>query len=300
MPAARFGHPPCRLRQNCAHRGSGLAGSIGALVLGATALLAGVLGCARPAEERHLDAMREEIDRIEQDRDSEIARARLTGEGDEAAPRAAAPRGPASGPTPEPVSIGYPAEAAVDDTADTEDPAPRPSIRILGTPRPGGHGMWRGDDRVEQSGVDDGSGGQPSALDPEAPKAYDAALALVSARKYDAALDALAAFLVKWPDHPYANNAMYWRGECYFARGDYVHAREQFAGVVDRFPAGNKAPDALLKLGMSAAKAGDPAGARDAYARLARDYPQSQAAHKIPAATGDAPAPPGPSPQDHR
>jgi tol-pal system protein YbgF len=261
-----------------------------------------VLGCARPAEERHLDAMREEIDSIEQDRDRANARAGLTGDGDEAQPKGTGTHGSGSGPAPEPVTIGYPGAdpGPADDAADTEDPAPRPSIRILGTPRPGGRGMWRGDDRVEQTGIDDGAGARPSALDPEAPKAYEAALALVSAHKYDAALDALAAFLVKWPDHPYADNAMYWRGECYFARGDYAHAQEQFAGVVDRFPGGNKAPDALLKLGMSAARAGDQSKAREAYARLAREYPQSQAAHKIPAATGDAPRPQGPSPEDHR
>jgi tol-pal system protein YbgF len=265
-------------------------------------LVIGVSGCARPAEERHLDAMREEIDRIEQDRDSENARAGLAGDGDEAPSQAGGSRAGARDlkAPPEPVSIGYPGEPDAEESVDTEDPAPRPSIRILGTPRPTGRGMWRGDDRVEQTGLDQGGAERPSALDPEARKAYDAALALVSARNYDAALDALAAFLVKWPDHPYADNAMYWRGECYFAKGDYAHAQEQFAGVVDRFPAGNKAPDALLKLGMSAAKAGDPAKARDAYARLAREYPQSQAAHKIPAATGDGPKPPGPSPEDHR
>jgi tol-pal system protein YbgF len=202
------------------------------------------------------------------------------------------------------VNIGFEGDTSVEDATDTEDPAPRPSIRILGSPHPSGRGPWRADDRVEQSGVTDGasggvSGGGSSALDPAAKPAYDAALALVTAHKYQEGLDALAAFLVRWPDHPYADNAMYWRGECYFALGDYSRAAEQFDGAISRFPAGNKAPDALLKLGMCATRTGDSARAREIFSRLARDYPQSAAARRIPpAASGAGPA--GPSPEEHR
>jgi tol-pal system protein YbgF len=271
-----------------------------------SAMAAGVAGCARSAEERQLDAMREEIDHLQHERDREDSRAGLMGtdEGDGTPATPGRPGAPPSAASSEPVAIGTDDQPAPDDLVDPEDPTPRPSIRILGTARPAGRGAWRGEDHVEQSGMaDNGTAGageeRPSALDPEAKPAYDAALALVTAHKYDAALDALAAFLVKWPDHPYADNAMYWRGECYFARGDYAHAAEQFEGVLTRFPAGNKAPDALLKLGMCAARTGDAARAKELYARLARDYPQSAAARHIPPATAGATAP-GPSPEDHR
>ena len=56
---------------------------------------------------------------------------------------------------------------------------------------------------------------------------------------------------------------MYWRGECYFAKGDYLHAAEQFEGAVARFPAGQQGPDALLKLGMCEQKLGNPAKAKE-------------------------------------
>ena len=137
-------------------------------------------------------------------------------------------------------------------------------------------------------------------LDPAASGAYDAAMSLVNAKQYDKALDAFAAFLVRWPDHPYANNAMYWRGECYFARGDYRRAAEQFEGVVARFPAGNKAPDALLKLGMSQQRLGDPVKAKESFDRLTELYPQSDAARRIPPVTIPATTPRGPAPEDHR
>ncbi len=273
------------------------------LVVCAVALAAG--GCARSAEERQLDSMREEIDKLQHDRDSANARSGLLEtDGDGTQGPASAPGAPAPGQTSatDAVTLALDTEQGSDDFVDTEDPTPRPSIRILGSARPNGRGAWRGDDRVEQTGPADSSGAddRPSALDPAAKPAYDAALALVTARQYDGALDALAAFLVKWPDHPYADNAMYWRGECYFARGDYAHASEQFEGVLTRFPAGNKAPDALLKLGITAQKMGDPARAKELFARLARDYPQSPAARHVPPATAPAVTPSGPSPEDHR
>ncbi len=126
--------------------------------------------------------------------------------------------------------------------------------------------------------------------DTEAKRAYDAALSLVNARQFDQALDALATFLVKWPDDPYAENAMYWRGECYFARGDYHRASEQFDGTLKRFPSGNKSADALLKLGMSDQKLGKPTKAKECFERLVRQYPESDAARRVPTVVGVSPA----------
>ena len=136
--------------------------------------------------------------------------------------------------------------------------------------------------QVEQlEDVADPASAAPS-LDPQAKRAYDEAVTLVGAKRYDEALDAFAAFLVRWPDHPYADHAMFWRGECYFARGEYGRAAEQLEGVLARFPAGSKAPDALLKLGMTYKKLSNPAKARQCFARLLTDFPQTDAAHRIP------------------
>jgi tol-pal system protein YbgF len=264
-------------------------------------------GCARSAEERQLDSMRDEIDKLQRDRDTEDSKTGLLASEDEEATRrleaapAALPRSsPPQATDPLRIGSGGEGDEATDDAVDPEDPTPRPSIRILGSPHPAGRGSWRSDDRVEESGTTDAPGGAPpSALDPAAKPAYDAALALVTAHKYPAALDALAAFVVRWPDHPYADNAMYWRGECYFALGDYAHAAEQFEGVLTRFPAGNKAPDALLKLGMCAQRTGDAARAKDLFAHLAHDYPDSPAARRIPPVSAGIAAP-GPSSEDHR
>lgn len=248
----------------------------------ATALFLGTqLGCARSAEERQLDSMRADIERIQADRDLEAqptADPEPVGSGPKAPP--AAPGPPAIAPPPPELSSAPPSDGLdVDDYADPEDTSPRPMIRVFGSPRTSGRGRG-GEDRIEQIGGDDTGG---STLDPEAKRAYDAALSLVNGRQYAPALEALTAFLVKWPDHPYADHAMYWRGECYFAQGDYARASEQFEGVVARFPAGMKAPDALLKLGLCHQKLGHSAQARASFDRLIQDYPQSDAAHHAPA-----------------
>jgi tol-pal system protein YbgF len=243
---------------------------------------AGLLGCARSAEERQLDEMRATIEEVQAERD-DAERDMMAASAAESRAAIAAPVRPAPSATPPPAVA---VETGVDEnneseSPDTEDPTPRPTIRVVGTPRLG-RGGWR-EDQVERSDVETGANAErPSALDPEAKRTYDAALALVAAHRYDRALEELAAFLVKYPDHPYADNAMYWRGECYFAKGDYLRAAEQFEGAFTRFPAGNKAPDALLKLGMSHLKLGNPAKAKECFDRLAQTYPTSDAARRIP------------------
>lgn len=287
------------------------------LVLGLAALAgslggAASVGCARTAEERQLDDMREEIERLQVDRDRANERAlhpEPTAEGTSRV-SPSSPAAPPVAPAPADVrSLGDPSDPG-DEIPDTEDKTPRPSIRVIGSWRSGRYGM-RGEDQVQETLPDDGTaqsapaGGSPSAgrsstLDPEAKRAYDAALALVNARQYDRALDALAAFLVRWPDHPYADNAMFWRGECYFAKGDCVRASEQLEGTVTRYPAGNKVPDALLKLGMCSQKLGNAAKAKTWFNRLTVQFPRSEAARRVPTVTVPTAAPLGPASEDPR
>jgi tol-pal system protein YbgF len=137
---------------------------------------------------------------------------------------------------------------------------------------------------------------RPSALDEDAKRSYDAALGLVNAKHYADALDALAGFLVRWPDHPNADNAMYWRGECYFAQGDYAGATKEFEGLLARFPMGNKAPDALLKLGICEQRLDDAPLARRHFDRLRREFPHSDAAKHIPEGAQTVRSAPGDKP----
>jgi tol-pal system protein YbgF len=255
--------------------------------------------------------MRQTIDEVQTDRDEKERdmMAESVGERQLSGAPARMPAPSSSAAQSIPIGIEGLLEGA--DSPDTEDPTPRPTLRVIGMPRFGRNG-WR-EDQVEQSNFDTGGGGggyagggrapgegRPSALDPEAKRSYDAALALVNAHQYDRALEDLAAFLVRYPDHPYADNAMYWRGECYFAKGDYLHASEQFEGTVTRFPAGNKAPDALLKWGISQQKLGNPIKATECFDRLRQTYPRSDAARRIPTVFTPPVIPRGAGPEGHR
>jgi tol-pal system protein YbgF len=246
------------------------------------------VGCARTAEERQLDSMREDIEQIQHDRDGEDPPAMSPDPVPAKEPgRSAARTQPAPAAASDVVRVGTAEDNAADDYEDPEDTTPRPAIRLTGAVRRG-----RGGEDAFESVTDDTTP-RPMAIDPDAKRAYDGAIALVNARQYAKALDALAAFLVKWPDHPYADRAMFWRGECYFAQGDPARAAEELQGLLSRFPASAKAPDALLKLGVSQQKLGHATEAREAFDRLAQGYPQSEAARHIPAGSAAAAAPPG-------
>ena len=47
-----------------------------------------------------------------------------------------------------------------------------------------------------------------------------------------------------------APNALYWLGESYYVTQNYALAGDQFRTLLDRYPTHDKAPGALLKLGL--------------------------------------------------
>lgn len=261
------------------------------------------LGCARgeAAEERQMNQLREELARVQSERDQAEQRA-ATAElrTDEKAPPPANTSlyfaASDAGPTPRLRVIRLGPEEPAKEAAAPEPSAPepkqngrRPVIRVVGERRPGHRGATS---REQVDDVaDDGPGPQlgegpeapvSSATNPEAKRAYESALALVRAKDYVRALDAFAGFLVHYPDHPYADNAFYWRGECFFAQGDFPRAAEQFEGLLARFPLGNKVSDALLKLGVVYQKLGNEAKAKSYFDRLQREFPRSEAARRVP------------------
>jgi len=105
--------------------------------------------------------------------------------------------------------------------------------------------------------------------DPEA--AYHAAFDRLRERDYDGAEAAFAAFIAHYPEHPLAENAHYWLGETYYARGRFDEAARSFASGYKTAPDGRKAPDNLLKLGLSLQSLGRTEEACLVLARLESD-----------------------------
>lgn len=120
-------------------------------------------------------------------------------------------------------------------------------------------------------------------LDREASDAYDSALSLVRTDRCHDAVNAFASFVARWPNHPHADNAMYWRGECLLRLGETRRGIDELDALLRRYPTGNKAPDALLKLFLTWRRLGDEARASEAATRLLRDFPGSDAARRAQA-----------------
>lgn len=119
---------------------------------------------------------------------------------------------------------------------------------------------------------------RPPPADDPAIRAYREGLAHLSARRLDEALAAFDGFLRAHPHHPYADNALYWRGEIHYARRDYRRALAELSALVERYPRGNKVAEALLRIGLCHERMGDRQRAREVFHRLRTQYPGSVAA----------------------
>ena len=123
-----------------------------------------------------------------------------------------------------------------------------------------------------------GEGGNPMLSEELA--AYKAARSTWSSSDWEVCVDRLGEFLQTYPSSVYADDAAYWRADCYFQQGNYKKAILRFDDVVVRYPNGNKAPDALYREGEALLRLG-PAyttAARKAFERVLAEYPGSDRA----------------------
>jgi tol-pal system protein YbgF len=109
-------------------------------------------------------------------------------------------------------------------------------------------------------------------------QSYQAAFALVEARKYEEANRAFVDFLAAFPTSRNAENAQYWLAETYYVRGDYSTALGEFRKVMENYPQSAKVPDALLKAGFCQAELGDRTAARSSLQEVMRQFPDTTAA----------------------
>jgi tol-pal system protein YbgF len=85
-------------------------------------------------------------------------------------------------------------------------------------------------------------------------------------------------FLKQHPNHDFADNAQYWLGECYYDQKDYPMAMREFRRVVEKYPQGNKVPDALLKVGFAHLALGSAEVGRQTLEQVVHSYPRHEAA----------------------
>ncbi|MBC8337153.1 MAG: tol-pal system protein YbgF, partial [Alphaproteobacteria bacterium] len=104
---------------------------------------------------------------------------------------------------------------------------------------------------------------------------YTFAFGLLRQANYDKAEVALQEFVKRHPKDKLAANARYWLGETYYVRAAYVQAAEVFLEGYQADPKGQKAPDSLLKLGMSLSGLDKKREACAAFDKVSKDYPDA-------------------------
>ena len=141
-------------------------------------------------------------------------------------------------------------------TVTRETPASPPTVRVIreGTARP------------------------PKEVHPEAVALYRKSFEALRAGRHEDAAQGFKEFLRAYPGHDLADNSQYWLGECYYDRKDYGQAVREFRRVIERYPNGNKVPDALLKVGFSYMALGSLEAGRQTLSQLQRSYPRHEAA----------------------
>tara|TARA_R110000868_G_scaffold58122_1_gene179339 strand:- start:129374 stop:130540 length:1167 start_codon:yes stop_codon:yes gene_type:complete len=106
---------------------------------------------------------------------------------------------------------------------------------------------------------------------------YRYAFDLLRRQDFAQAETALTAFVKNHPDNALAGNAQYWLGETFYVREQFDQAAIAFTEGFQTYPDSTKAPDNLLKLGMSLGNLGKKDDACTTFGHLIANFPNASA-----------------------
>lgn len=112
------------------------------------------------------------------------------------------------------------------------------------------------------------------------PEQYERAFNFLREANYPEAETAFKGFIEKNPQDKLLDNAKYWYGETLYVRARFEEAAIAFADAYKQNPKGVKAPDSLLKLGMTLAALNQKPDACVTYAELKNKFPNASATIK--------------------
>jgi tol-pal system protein YbgF len=119
------------------------------------------------------------------------------------------------------------------------------------------------------------------SLAPESPEAlYERSNESLLRRQFGDAESGFSSFVSKYPEHSLAGSAQYWLGETYYAQGDFRQAAQNFLQGYKGYPKSRRAPDSLLKLGISLNKLGQTQQACAAFGAIGGEFPNAVDAKK--------------------
>jgi tol-pal system protein YbgF len=129
---------------------------------------------------------------------------------------------------------------------------------------------------VETASLD--SAAPPQADTPE--KLYELSYESLLRRRYGEAEAGFRSFVQKHPEHELAGNAGFWLGETYYVQSNYKAAAQAFLSGFQKYPNNRKAPDSLLRLGMSLTQLGQKDQACAAFATIDTKFPKAAETRK--------------------
>ena len=104
---------------------------------------------------------------------------------------------------------------------------------------------------------------------------YERGLGALRGGNYEDARRDFRQLVADFPQHKRAGNAQYWLGETYYVERNYKKAAEAFLVGYSQFGQNDKAPDSLLKLGMTLIAMGETKTGCDAFAELGVKFPNA-------------------------
>ncbi len=107
---------------------------------------------------------------------------------------------------------------------------------------------------------------------------YDFAIDLLKRGDFPKARDGFKQFLTAHPKDPLAGNAQYWLGETYYVQQQYKDAADSFLKGYTTYSKSTKAPDSLLKLGMTLVALKQKDAACATFGQLKEQFPSASPA----------------------
>lgn len=231
------------------------------------------LGTRVTALETQIGALTAELEQINQ---------RLNALSAAPAAQVPAPISPSSPPSDRQGDAGRPPDAAMaamattaGDAGDSDD-----------TSKPRWYGPRPGEDQtsgwppgapqpLSPPGAPDGQPQRLMAALPgdDAHSLYERGYGALAQKDYAGAELAFRQLIESYPKDPLAADAQYWIGESFYRRGQYKAAADAFLQGYKKYKSGDKAPETLLKLGMSLAALGQKDAACSTFGELKTKFP---------------------------
>jgi tol-pal system protein YbgF len=111
--------------------------------------------------------------------------------------------------------------------------------------------------------------------DKPAKEQYEFAVSFMKIGDYETAEFALKEFIDKNKDHDLAGSAQYWYGETFRIRQLYSDAATAYLDGYQNYPKSNKAPDNLLKLGITMVQLGEKDQGCKMISGIEKEYPKA-------------------------